>query len=209
VSLPAARSGGESVVSAAEQLAFNMPVAGMTPIDLAWANVLLARWGHGLGPVKRPFRSEAWALQVDSRDVAVAVSCSTVSEHIAWTETRAEGVGDDREIVVEKKTLPRDQLVELARLCADPAERWASRPMLRLWREVAAPRWKCWPVSAAVSYSQNKRHDGSLYRWDGWTCIADDCGSSGGGAWSRKRYATDEVHGKKSLWLWRYDGATP
>jgi len=192
------------VSAAIQQLAFNLPVAGLTPIDLRWANVLIARWNHNLVPINRPFRSEAWALEIEGRAVSVAVSCSAVSEHIAWTETRTEGEGDGLEVITERKTLGRDQIVECARLVSDPENRWATRPMLRLWREVAAPRWDCWPVVAAISYSQNKRHDGSLYRFDGWTCVADDCGSSGGGAWSRKRYASDAVHGKKSLWLWRY-----
>jgi hypothetical protein len=103
--------------------------------------------------------------------------------------------------------LLRGEVVELGRLCAAPEDRWATRPMLRLWREVAAPRWPHWAVSAAVAYSQNARHAGDIYRWDGWTRISDNCGSSGGGAWSRKRYATEAVHGRKSLWLWQYGGA--
>ena len=183
-------------MSAAEQLAFNMPVAGLTKVDLDWANVLLARWGHNLGPVNRPFRSEAWVLEIESVAVAVAVSASIVSEHVTGTD-HGEAV-----------TLRRDEVVECARLCSDPAQNWATRPMLRLWREVAAPRWACWPVRTAVSYSQNQRHEGNLYRWDGWTKIADNCGSSGGGAWSRKRQAGDAVHGKKSLWIWRYREAS-
>ena len=95
-------------------------------------------------------------------------------------------------------------MVELARLGASVP--WASRVILRLWRETCAPRWKCWPVRAAVSYSHNAMHTGNLYRFDGWRPVRDDCGSSGGGSWSRPRYATDVVHGKKTLWLWRYDG---
>lgn len=179
-------------MNAAEQLSFPLPIAGLTPISLPWANTLLDRWGHYLGPCERPFGFEAWALEVESRAVAVAVSCSTVSEHIS---------GEDSDGPVR---FVRGELVELARLCADPDQRWATRPMLRLWREVAAPRWPYWPVTAAVAYSQNRRHAGDIYRWDGWTRIADKCGSSGGGAWSRKRCATDAVHGAKSLWLWRY-----
>jgi hypothetical protein len=72
-------------MTAAEQLAFNLPVAGLTPVSPAWANVLLARWGHYLGPINRPFGSEAWVLEVESRPVAVAVSVSTVSATVAGT----------------------------------------------------------------------------------------------------------------------------
>lgn len=169
--------------AAAEQLAF-MPVAGLRVTDLAFANHLLAKWGHDLGPVKRPFGSQAWVFAIDDHSVSVAVSCSTVSETC----------GD----------MSRSELVELARLCSDPAQPWANRVMLRLWREICGPRWPYWPVTAAVSYSLNSRHDGRLYRFDGWEKVADNCGSSGGGAWSRKRYATDAVHGPKTLWRWTY-----
>jgi hypothetical protein len=72
-------------VSAAEQLAFNMPVAGLTPVSLAWANTLLERWGHYLGPIRRPFGSEAWVLEVAARPVAVAVSVSIVSSAVTGT----------------------------------------------------------------------------------------------------------------------------
>ena len=181
-------------MSAGQQLAFSMPVAGLSAADPDWVNVLLKRWGHNLGPVKRPFGSQAWSLDVDGVAVAVAVSVSTVSAHVIGTENG------------QPVRLERGEVVELGRLCADPAQRWATRPMLRLWREVAARRWgyEYWPPIAAVAYSQNSRHQGDIYRWDGWTRISSACGSSGGGTWSRKRSATDAVHGRKSLWLWRY-----
>lgn len=169
---------------AADQLTFPMPVAGLTPVALHHANTLLARWGHYLGPVNRPFGAQSWVLDVAGEPVSVAVSCSTVSETAAG--------------------LHRSELVELARLCSAPQQRWATRPMLRLWREIAAPSWPYWPVTAAVAYSQNARHEGSIYRFDGWQKVSDNCGSSGGGAWSRKRYATDAAHGRKTLWLWHY-----
>lgn len=169
-------------MTTADQLALDIPVVGLTTIPLRRANRLLDDWGHYLGPVNRPFGSQAWTLELEGRPIAVAVSCSTVS---------ATAAGHDR-----------DELVELARLCA--AEPWATRVMLRLWREVAAPRWPYWTVRAAVAYSQNERHDGRIYRFDGWDRVTDRAGSSGGGAWSRKRYATDAVHGPKTLWRWRF-----
>lgn len=175
-------------MSTAERL-FCAPVAGLVPITVGEANVLLVRWGHNLGPCRRPFGQEAWVLDIEGRSVAVAISASTVSEHVRCADA---------------SQLRRDEIVELARLCADPAERWATRPMLRLWREVAAPRWPFWVVVAAVAYSQSRRSGGDLYRWDGWTCEGDGKGSLGGGAWTRKRYAADEVAGPKRLWTWRY-----
>jgi hypothetical protein len=160
-----------------------MPLVGLYPISLEHANDLLDDWQHKLGRVNRPFRSEAFVLEVDQRAVAVAVSASIVSSTVA-------GYG-------------RQQVVELARLGS--SETWVNRIMLRLWREQCAPRWHSWPVQAAISYSHNAMHRGDLYRFDGWERIRDDCGSSGGGAWTRPRYATDAVHGRKTLWLWRYD----
>jgi hypothetical protein len=164
---------------------FPMPLSGLYPVKLDEANVLLEQWRHRLGPVHRPFRSEAFALELDGRPLSVAVSASVVSATVAGYE--------------------REQVVELARLGSDPTEAWATRIMLRLWREVCAPRWHSWQVQAAISYSHNAMHRGDIYRFDGWKRIRDDCGSSGGGSWSRPRYATDVVHGRKTLWLWRYE----
>ncbi len=161
---------------------FPLPVVGVYPVPIREANALLEEFGHYLGPVHRPFRQEGWALQIDGRAVAVAVSASIVNGPVAGLE--------------------RGEVVEMARLAA--SERWASRVMLRLWRECCAPRWAGWPVRAAVAYSQNARHDGSLYRFDGWRKVREDAGSSGGGTWGRKRGQGDEVYGRKTLWLWRY-----
>lgn len=175
-------------MTAVHQLALNVPVAGLHLVDLDYANALITRWDHNLGPVHRPFGSQAWTLDVDGQPIAVAVSASLVSATVS---------------ALDGTTWQRGEAVELARQCA--AERWANRVMIRLWREVAAHRWPYWPVKVAVSYSQNNRHDGDLYRFDGWERASDQCGSMGGGAWSRPRYATDAVVGKKTCWLWRYD----
>jgi hypothetical protein len=174
---------------------FCAPVAGLVPVHVDHANDLVERWGHNLGPCERPFHQEAWVLDVDGRSVAAAVSASTVSASTVSAHVRNAKTGE---------TLERGEIVELARLCADPAERWATRPMLRLWREVAAQRWSGWPVAAAVAYSQNRRHDGDMYRWDGWSLWNEDSGSSGGGTWTKGRGADDEVSGRKRLWVWKF-----
>lgn len=170
---------------ATQPMLFAAPIAGVYPIGMGEANELLVRWEHRLGPINRPFRSEAYALMLDQRPVAVAVSTSIVNGPVAGYE--------------------RQEVVELGRLCAEPGNRWANRVMLRVWREVAAPRWKCWPVKAAVSYSHNAMHRGDILRTDGWTKVRDDCGSSGGGLWSRKREQGEAVYGSKSLWVWIYE----
>lgn len=149
------------------------------------ANELLVRWDHLLGPCLRPFGQQAYVLCVDREPVSVAVSASVVSPTVAGYR--------------------RDQVVELARLCSAPGRSWASRVMLRLWREVAAPRWPYWPVLAAVSYSLNAQHRGHLYRHDGWERLSVRAGSRGGGTWSTLREPGDPAFGSKSLWIWRYD----
>lgn len=161
-----------------------LPLVAVEQATMGEANQLLVQWGHYLGPCRRPFGQQAFVLEVDGRPVAAAVSASIVSATVA--------------------EFSRGQVVELARLCAAPDARWSTRVMLRLWREVLADAWPHWPVHAAVAYSQNARHQGDIYRFDGWTKITDKAGSSGGSAWSRKRYASDAAHGRKTLWLWRY-----
>lgn len=162
--------------------------AGLTAVDRRQANDLLVEWGHYLGPCDRPFGSEGWVLEVAGRPVSVAVSASIVS-------TTAAGL-DMREVV------------ELARLCSAPDSRWATRPMLRLWREIAAPAWRYWPVRAAVAYSANGRHPGDIYRFDGWERAAANSSSGGGGTWSTSRKPGAAAAGVKSLWLWRYSEPT-
>ncbi len=174
-----------SVVIETQPRLIDVPLAGLYPVAVAEANRLLVEWQHRLGPVHRPFRQEAYVLEVAGRPIAVATSGSIVNGPVAGYE--------------------RDELVELTRLAA--AEPWANRVMLRLWREVCAPLWASWPVRAAVSYSHNAMHRGDLYRFDGWERIRTDAGSSGGGTWGRKRKNTDAVFGPKSLWLWRFDAA--
>lgn len=165
------------------------PVLGLYEISLAEANELLVEWGHYLGPVNRPFRSEAWGLDVGGRLVSVAVSSSAVN-HVAADDGRR---------------WQRAEVVELSRLCS--SERWATRVMLRLWREVCAREWACpeprrgLPPLAAVAYSQTSRHEGDIYRFDGWECLRSDAGSGGGGTWSSPRSEGAVARGKKKLWL--------
>lgn len=162
-----------------------VPMAGLYPITMDRANGALVAWGHRLGAVRRPFHGEAYGLEVQGDLVAVATSHSIVNGPVAGFE--------------------RGEVVELSRLAA--ARPWANRVMLRLWREVCAPRWASWPVRAAVSYSHNAHHRGDLYRFDGWERIRDDAGSSGGGTWGRQRQNTDAVYGRKTLWLFRFEEA--
>jgi hypothetical protein len=173
-----------TAMSSAYQPTLIGTAASMTTVDRGQANALLTQWGHYLGPCNRPFGAEGWVLEVAGQPVSVAISASIVSSTAAG--------------------LPMREVVELARLCSAPDASWATRPMLRLWREVAAPAWRYWPVRAAVAYSANVRHPGGIYRFDGWERITDQSGSSGGGTWSGKRDSQHAARGAKSLWLWRY-----
>lgn len=175
----------------------SIPIVGLVPVSMDEANALLVEFGHYLGPCERPFRSEGWALDLLGEPIAVAVTASIVSPGVSVWDRDENG-----ELVVVER-FERREVVELARLAS--RERWATRVMLRLWREATAPRYLPWKPGAAVAYSQNSRHDGTLYRFDGWQKITDRAGSSGGGGWSRKRHASDAVHGAKTLWLWRYE----
>ena len=171
---------------AADQLTLAPPAAvALHRVDMAEANELLDEWGHYLGPCLRPFHQEGWMLTVGARPISVAVSASAVATDTAGYH--------------------RSRLVELARLCSAPTDSWATRVMLRLWREALAPAWESWPPEAAIAYSQNARHDGRIYRFDGWTKVSDRAGESGGGgAWTRPRGSADAARGRKTLWLWRY-----
>ena len=171
-----------------EQLGRTALVA-VVPTPVGAANELLTEWRHVLGPCRRPFRQECYALLVEERPVSVAVSASVVGTPVAGYR--------------------RNQVVELARLCSAPDAPWATRVMLRLWRMVCAPRWACWPVCAAVSYSHTSYHRGDVYRFDGWERVKDGCGGAGGGTWSKRRDADHPANGAKTLWVWRYDPPPP
>ena len=175
-------------VALSDQLAMVAPApVAVHEIDRAEANGLLAQMGHYLGACNRPFGQQHWVLIVAGRPVAVAVSASTVSPTI-----RAD----------DGRVWSRRQAVELARLAA--AERWATRVMLRLWREALAPTWPHWAVTDAFAYSLNDRHDGRTYRFDGWERVAASAGRSrGGGQWSTQRSDGHAAAGAKSLWHWR------
>lgn len=164
---------------------FELPLAACYPVDNGIANELLVKWEHKLGPVNRPFRTESFVLEVAGEPVAVAMTGSIVHGPVAGYTTQ--------------------ECVELIRLAS--ANSWANRVMIRLWREVCAPSWKCWPVKSAVSYSHNALHGGSTYRTDGWEKISEKCGTNGkGGNWGRRGegYQNKALHGYKTLWVWRY-----
>jgi hypothetical protein len=143
--------------------------------DDAAADAMLERWGHWLGPCNRPFGRISYGLWWEDELVGVAVSASTVNARCG---------GYDRQ-----------QVVELARLCCDPEHRDLTRVMLRIWRKAAATDWRrYWSAEAYVSYSNAARHRGDIYRFDGWTRVAECRAGVAGGNWTRgKRYEATTV----------------
>lgn len=173
-------------MSALQARLLEAPMAGLYPLSIDEVNrLLVTRWAHKLGAVNRPFRQEAYALEVNGEPVAVATSGSIVNGPVAG--------------------LAREEVVELTRLAGEP---WATRIMLRLWREVCAPAWACWPVKAAVSYSHNALHRGDLYRFDGWQKVREDAGAARPKkTWGREGARPVGSDGFKTLWVWRYPEA--
>lgn len=161
------------------------PLVSFDLIEDSEADALLVQWDHWLGGCNRPFGRQSFGLKMGERIVSVAVSASTVNASCGGY-----------------------QVVELARLCSDPSERWASRVCLRLWRETAAKCWQeqygrkseYWDVIALVSYSNAIRHKGDLYRFDGWTKVADVPGGVAGTTWKRPRKNTFDP---KAVWIWK------
>ena len=160
----------------------SLPLLGLEKIDDDWADELLVDWGHNLGGCNRPFGRQSFALYLNGVPASVAVSASTVN-------ARCGGYR-------------RQEVVELARLCSDPDHADLTRPMLRLWRKVAASVWPYWPVTAYVSYSDSTRHKGDIYRFDGWRFVEEVRGGTGGGSWGKgKKYPPKKV--------WAFDVPAP
>ena len=162
-----------------------LPLVAFDRLANAEADRLLVAWGHWLGPCNRPFGRQSFGLALaETGLVAVAVSASTVNATCA-------GYG-------------RGEVVELARLCAHPDHRWATRVALRLWRQVAPGQWAAqyWPVRACVSYANTARgHTGATYRLDGWAKVADVRGGTAGGNWTRGK-----SYDPKTVWAWEVAG---
>lgn len=154
------------------------PAIHVDAIDRAELNRLLVRWGHRMGPYRRPaYAFEAHhALFERGEPVAVAAAGETVREVVGQTGIR------------------REACVELVRLCA--ARPGLCRPMLRLWREMLFPAIGAAHGRAlAVSYQDEALHSGDLYRFDGWLLV----GRGGGGGADRR---TGRRGRRMKIWAW-------
>lgn len=162
------------------------PMATFERIDPSHADELYERWQHYLGPCDRPFGRQDFGFLLGGQAVSVATSASTVSATCAG--------------------LSRFEVIELARIATHPAYRWATRVTLRLWRELAPTEWAArnhehWPsIRAVVSYSNETRHKGDIYRFDGWRKVGIQRGSTGGGTYTSKQPRED-----KALWIYELE----
>jgi len=158
------------------------PLITFDEIGLVEANGLLERWGHRMGPLRRPEFEDAppcYALLHCDQPVAVAMAASLVREHVGG------GLAH----------LTRDNSIELARLCAERPG--LCRVALRLWREFVLPQLA--PV--AISYQDADLHNGNTYRFDGW----GRAGFSSSGTDQR----TGRKGRRKWIWVYPPERAVP
>ena len=152
------------------------PLVTFDAIEMHEANDALVAWEHRMGPFNRPNygnRVRAHGLRHLGQLVACTVTDRAISEQVAG--------------------MPRDKLIELARVCA--SRRDLNRVVVRLWREFVFPAIaREWGASWAISYQHATMHTGDLYRFDGWTALGKS--SSGSDKRSgRKGYS-------KVIWGW-------
>lgn len=152
------------------------PLISFDAIDMDDANAALSAWGHRMGPFRRP----NYGNRVRARGLR------HIDELIGLTVT-------DRAISEEVAGLPRDDVVELARVCA--VRRDLNRVMVRLWREFVFPAiCREWGASWAISYQHATMHTGDLYRFDGWKQLG------------KSRSGIDKRSGRKGyskvIWGW-------
>lgn len=154
------------------------PIVAWQRIDIVECNRALINWEHFLGACNRPFGSQAFGLLMDGELVSVAMSCSTTNKRCAGFD--------------------RGDVVELARLCTRPDRRDLTRVALRLWRITAPKEWQAyWPVRAMVSYADKTRHNGDIYRFDGWRKAAEVKGGTVKSNWGKGR-----TYNPKSVWVY-------
>jgi antitoxin VapB len=149
------------------------PLVRFEPIASDLCNALLDRWGHKMGPLARPFPSQAHALYHVSDPVCVVTHSCLIAPHVA------DGLG----------VLTRENTIEVSRLCA--VRPGLCRVGLRLWREFVFPAlgypW-------ALSYQDADLHSGNTYRFDGWERVGFSHSGSDKRSGAKGR--------NKWIWIW-------
>lgn len=157
-----------------------LPLRWFDRIDLETANELLIRWGHKMGPCKRPEFNEhlPHALVHEGEPVAVTIAATLVRHSI-------EGLPAAR--------YNRVNTLELARLCASRGG--LCRIALRMWREFVYAPMQANGWDHAVSYQDADLHSGNTYRFDGWQRVA-----------YAPSHGTDQRTGRvgRNKWIWIY-----
>jgi antitoxin VapB len=130
-----------------------LPFVAFDSVPLDVANECLRRWGHKMGPIRRPMGAVAQhALLHEGRPVAVVTTSTLIREAV-------QGCAADE--------FNRETTVELSRLCA--VRPGLCRVAIRLWREFVFPELG---YALAISYQDADLHTGRTYRFDGWSRIA-------------------------------------
>lgn len=123
------------------------PTATFENCDLDFANVLLVRWGHKMGELRRGNQgARCHALYQGDIPVGIVTASTLICPNVGGC------VG-----------LTRANTIELSRLCA--VRPGICRVVLRLWREFVFPALD---YQHAISYQDADLHTGNTYRFDGW-----------------------------------------
>ena len=156
------------------------PLVSLDLIERPVLNAMLVEWHHQHGPIERPiFKSPVdVGLRHQGRLVAV-IACDT--------------------LIRTTQGFSRSQACEVSRVCAAAPGMCSSA--LRLWRHFVYPTIvAAWGTPWVISYQDATRHEGNLYRRDGWALI----GCSRGGADSRAVAGTVRVR-RRLIWAWNAD----
>lgn len=153
------------------------PLGSFDVIGRDEANECLERWGHRMGPIRRPlFRAP---IDFGLREKGELLAVATADTLIRPTAG-----------------LDRSNAFELSRLCA--AAPRLTRLMIRLWTEIGYPEIvRTWGTPWAISYQNAAMHDGDLYRFDGWVKLK----YSTGGRDPRALFNTVSAQ-RRVLWGW-------
>jgi hypothetical protein len=150
------------------------PTASFESASLEAVNLLLEKWGHKMGPLRRGNQGAICHILFHG-DEPVAVTCAST--------LIASVVGGGLQ------ELTRDNSVELSRLCA--VRSGLCRVALRLWREFVFPALG---YKHAISYQDADLHNGHTYRFDGWQRAAR----------SRSGVNTRNQKPGRDKWVWVY-----
>lgn len=166
------------------EVSFFDPLFSFDRIGRGEMNDLLVRWGHKMGPIRRPEYTPPidFAFRKDGQPIVVIAADTLIRPTTG---------------------LDRSTGFELSRLCADPGTAKVSSLAMRMWRALAYPLIvDAWKTPWVISYQDAAQHTGNLYRYDGWVVR----GYSVSGTDPRANDDTAKVR-RKIIWGWNADAA--